>query len=157
VATDRELLILNASNPRRLEKVNKTEILGNFMDVFVLGDHAYLADYEKGLVIVDISKLQKPKVSSVCKTPGYPRGVWVSGNYAYIADFEKGLQVVNITNSATPFLDGSYETSGDARGTFFLGRYAFIADGRSGVRIYESKIREVTTPETNTSDSEKKK
>jgi hypothetical protein len=54
-------------------------------------------------------------------------------------------------------LDGSYETSGDARGTFFLGRYAFIADGRSGVRIYESIIREVTTPETNTSDSEKKK
>jgi len=147
VATDKELLILNASNPRNLKKVNKREIPGNFMDVFVLGDHAYLADYEKGLVIVDISRAQRPVIKSVCKTPGYPRGVWVSGNYAYIADYEKGLQVVNIKNSETPFLAGSYETSGDARGVFFLGKYAFVADGRSGVRVYESKVRELVTPE----------
>jgi hypothetical protein len=55
--------------------------------------------------------------------------------------------VVNIKNSETPFLAGSYETSGDARGVFFLGKYAFVADGRSGVRVYESKVRELVTPE----------
>ena len=142
-ATDQGLLIYNASNPEKLRLINKTRIPGNFMDVFVLGDHAYLADYDKGLVIVDVSKETHPNQVSICKTEGYPRGVYVSGNYAYLADFEKGLQVINIRNSEKPFPAGSYATSGDTRGITFMGKYAFVADGRAGICIYESQLKEV--------------
>ncbi|MBR6460268.1 MAG: hypothetical protein IKS95_00360, partial [Verrucomicrobia bacterium] len=143
VITEKDMQIYSISNPRALKRINKTEITGNFMDVFTLGDHAYLADYDKGLTIVDIHNLKKPTVVSVCKTPGNPRGVWVSGNYAYIADFENGLQLVNIKDSAEPFLAGTYETTGDAHAVYFLGKFAFIGDGRAGMRIYSSDIKDV--------------
>jgi hypothetical protein len=97
--------------------------------VAISGDYAYVADYDYGLQVVDITNPASPTLAGSCDTPGYAQGVAISGDHAYIADCDYGLQVIDITNPASPTLAGSYDTPSYAFGVAIAGDYAYVADG----------------------------
>ena len=116
---------------------------GAAWNVAVCGDYAFVADYEAGLRIINISDLSAPSVVGAYDTPGDARDVAVDGDYAFVADYGSGLQIINITNPASPTLIGTYNTPGYAMAIAVDGDYAFVADYGSGSKSSISTIRPV--------------
>jgi hypothetical protein len=112
--------------------------------VQVVGNYAYVADFNSGLQIIDISNPTNPTRKGSYDTSGYAAGVQVVGNYAYVADSDSGLQIIDISNPTTPTRKGSYDTSGWAFGVQVVGNYAYVADYDSGLQIID--ISNPTTP-----------
>jgi len=73
---------------------------------------AYVADYESGLQIIDISNSDNSFVLGSCNTPDYAFNFSVVGNTAYVADYYGGLQIIDISNPQSPGLIGSCSTPG---------------------------------------------
>ena len=80
---------------------------GWVFQVYISGNHAYIADSHAGLHVVDISNPSSPRLAGSYRTKT-PRSetmdVYISGNYAYIADRNAGLQVVDISIPTSPTL-----------------------------------------------------
>ncbi len=114
---------------------------GHAYGLHVVGDYAYLANYDYGLIIVDVSSPSMPTLAGTYNTPGYAWDVHVSGNYAYVADYLDGLQIIDVSNPSSPVLVGTYDTAGRAYGVFVEGSYAYVADFFDGLKIID-----VSTP-----------
>jgi hypothetical protein len=65
-------------------------------------DLAFVAAYEHGLQIFDISEPDSPALIGSLETPGYAWDVWVNGRFAYIADFDEGLTIVDVSSPSAP-------------------------------------------------------
>ena len=121
--------------PPRVSSVYYEATTGNAMDVYVSGDYAYVADYDSGLAIIDISDPTNPGTPIYENTTGIASSVYVSGNYAYIADELSGLAIIDIsdpTNPGTPIYE---DTSGSASGVYVSGNYAYVADWSFGLAV----------------------
>ena len=70
--------------------------------VQVVGNLAYVADFDSGLQILDISNPAAPTLKGSYNTPGNARGIQVVGNLAYVADQASGLQIIDVSNPAAP-------------------------------------------------------
>ena len=126
------LQIINISNRANPVLAGSYDTPGEAFGVFVLGNYAYVADYEgSGLQIINVSNPANPVLAGSYETPGDAIGVFVLGNYAYVADYFSGLQILNVSNPANPVLAGSYATPGESQGVFVLGNYAYVADQSS--------------------------
>ena len=112
--------------------------------VAVSGDQAYVADYDAGLKVIDISNPGAPTSTGGCGTPGSARGVVVSGDYAYVADTGSGLRVIDISSPGHPSVVGGYDTPGNAVGIAVSGDYAYVADMAFGLQIID--ISNPTSP-----------
>jgi hypothetical protein len=114
-------------------------------DVVVIGQYAYVADWETGLQIVDVSDPAYPRRVGECSINGQARRLVMRDNYAYVAaapiwDGQSnqggGLQVVDISNPANPQLVGEYPyfnppcawCGGSAYDVAVSGNYAYLAE-----------------------------
>ncbi len=114
-------------------------------DVAVSGNYAYIADYDSGLQIIDVSNVTNPKLVSVYSTPDRAKGVAVSDIYAYVADDDLGgLQIIDVSNVSNPIYVGWYNTPGNPYNIALSGIYAYIADGPSGLQIID--VSNVSNP-----------
>jgi len=103
----------------------------------VVGTLAYVADYDSGLRIIDVSNPAAPVHVGYYNTPGYAQGVRVVGTLAYVADGYSGLRIIDVSNPAAPVQRGYYDTPGSAWGVQVIGTLAYVADGSSGLRIID--------------------
>ncbi|UXE59018.1 MAG: hypothetical protein KA717_24060 [Woronichinia naegeliana WA131] len=106
------------------------------MGVQVVGNYAYVADYNSGLQIIDITNPASPTLKGSYYSY-LARDVQIAGNYAYLASDTSGLQIIDITNPASPTFKGSYNTPGVALEVQIVGSLAYIADGDSGLQIID--------------------
>ena len=100
----------------------------------VAGSHAYVADGESGLRVINVADPATPVETGFYDTPGYARGVVVVGNLAYVADYV-GLRVFNVADPAVPIEVGFYDTAGGAEDVALVGRYVHVADSDGGLAI----------------------
>ena len=63
---------------------------------------AFVAAYEQGLRVFDLSYPDSPALVGSLETPGFAWDVWVHGDYAYVADFSEGLTVVDVSSPVDP-------------------------------------------------------
>jgi hypothetical protein len=63
---------------------------------------AFVAAYEHGLQIFDISEPDSPALVGSLVTPGHAWDVWVHDDFAYVADFNVGLTVVDVSSPSDP-------------------------------------------------------
>ncbi len=108
--------------------------------VAVVGSLAYVADFDHGLKILDISTPSAPALLGTYDTPGNALGVAVQGSVAYVAD-GTSLQLINITTPSSPSFLGSIGSAGFAFGVTVSGSLAYVADQTGGLRIID-----VSTP-----------
>jgi hypothetical protein len=76
---------------------------GNALGVAVAGGYAYVADFDGGLRVIDVSTPSTPVEVGFADTPGRAYDVAVSGGYVYLADSDAGLAVFQ---GCTVFGDG---------------------------------------------------
>jgi|GEM_PF-2316394 len=96
-------------------------------------NYAFVAAGYSGLVVIDLSQPEQPRVTGSCNTPGYARGVWVFGNMAYVADEWAGIQVIDISWPDKPVLKKSLPIPDWAYGVSGQGNYLYVAAGYSGL------------------------
>ena len=107
--------------------------------VAVSGNYAYVADWDAGLQVIDVSDPANPQRVGRCDA-WYARGVAVSGNYAYVAGDWAGLHVIDVRNPANPRRVGGYDTPGVAWGVAVSGSYAYVADVDWGLQILRLSV-----------------
>jgi hypothetical protein len=151
-ATSKGLQVLDISSPSSPTLVpNGTyDTQGWAYGVTVVNGRAYVADYENGLQILDVSGTPDPDKSWIrslgsYNTPGQARDVKIVDTldvntlavktFAYVADGESGLQILDVTTSASPFLVGSYNTPGQACNVEIVDGLAYVADREGGLQI----------------------
>ena len=117
---------------------------GDANNVTVSGSFAYVADYSRGLTILDISDPTSPELVSNYITNGYSYSVAISDTFAYMADSQNGLQVFDVSDPASPELVGNCDTNGTAIDVKIDGTLAYVADYAAGLQIID--ISDPTSP-----------
>src|SRR5262245_39181052 len=79
----------------------------------VVGKHAYLAGWHRGLRIVDISNVRDPRELRACRVQGHVGDLVVNGGYAFVAAGDGGLRVLDLAQPASPKEIGFCRTHGD--------------------------------------------
>ncbi|MFN6271418.1 MAG: DUF4347 domain-containing protein [Microcystis sp.] len=123
-------------NPPTPTFISKYDTPGWAFGVEVVGNYAYLADYDSGLQIIDISNPTNPIFKGNYDTDG-AWDVEVVGNYAYLADGSSGLQIINISNPTNPTFIGNYDNFSAVVDVQVVGNYAYLANGNSLLQIID--------------------
>jgi hypothetical protein len=153
--------LTDGQNSALLMYASSIVVSGNYAYCAVSGAKGggYVAGYENGLEIVDVSNPAAPvhKGSIVDSgTPGIPpylnnaQSVFVVGNLAYVASYgSNALEIVDITNPAAPVHKGSIVDGGGTppllnhpQAVFVSGNYAYVASKGSG----SLEVIDVTNP-----------
>lgn len=99
--------VLDPRNPRVVS--GATVEMGDARDVYISRTYAYVAAGNQGLVIVDVTKPEEPRVDQVFDADGHINdatavkvGMTNSSLFAYIADGKNGLKVIQLTDEDTP-------------------------------------------------------
>ncbi len=93
----------------------------------IVGGHAYLADADSGLVVVDVSNPIAPEVIASLPRLAGSQAVAVSGSYAYSAD-AFGLSVADVSDPMRPRYLGHAHTMGSAGGVAVRDTLAYLAE-----------------------------
>jgi hypothetical protein len=139
VVADSGFYIIDVTNPaipvRRSFLAVKTPFSGA-RDVFVAGATAYIADYNSGLVTVDVTDPSNPDsltqwVDGVLECSN----VQVANGYAYLAYEDSGLVILNVSNPASPTLAGRIRIP--ARDVALVGStLSVLCTGDTLLRVY---------------------
>ncbi|MEK6537869.1 MAG: hypothetical protein AABZ46_01890, partial [Nitrospirota bacterium] len=70
--------------------------------VVVEGNHAFLADGENGVEIVDVSDSSRPRLIARYKTREIPKAIAFSKGNIFIAEGNGGLEIADVSNIDTP-------------------------------------------------------
>lgn len=145
VCNNDKLFILEASDVTYPKAVGFFEATGNGegegIHADVVGDHAYLANGEAGLVILDISDRTDPQQVGQSDTDGLALDVFVVGDHAYVVDGENGLVIIDVSNPVLPQQVGHYDTNDVARRIEVRDDLAYVGD-----RFEDLQIIDVSNP-----------
>ncbi len=127
-------------------------------DVSVLGDYAYLATGQTGLVIVDISSPSTPTTLRILDTVKYAESIKVAStpaadgvtDIAFVVEGTEGITTYDVTEPVTAFSFQQGTTAVDGNGLFVElpdepgePYVVYLAENWKGLRIFES---DPTTP-----------
>ncbi|MCH7826676.1 MAG: hypothetical protein IIC75_01670, partial [Bacteroidetes bacterium] len=131
------LKVQNTKNDSNVTLVGRWA--SNTPEVVVRLDYAYVADWENGLHIIDISDPFNPTEIGFFETEANQVvAVAVGGNYAYVVGLlAHGLQIIDISDPSNPTVTGIFNTPHIAFGVAVGGNYAYVADWGDGIRIID--------------------
>ncbi len=107
------------------------------VDLWVSGDHLYVADESAGLTVLSIVVASSPTVVGAVDTPGLAQALAGQGNHVFLGDGESGLAVIDVADPTSPTIVGSIDTPGVAADVAVDGNHAYVADSGSGLQIVE--------------------
>jgi len=128
----RGLHVLNLANGK-LEYVTTYFDGGYYRNLKVKGDRAFIADADRGLVVIDISGNMPRTTWFQSGREAY--GVHVEEDKAYVAAEEAGLEIFDISNPDSPDLLSTLKTSGEAWDVWVHNGFAYVADVDKGVTV----------------------
>jgi hypothetical protein len=154
VGSNPELSMVNIANPANpifMSSLNWAS--GQAEDVKVVGDLAYVADSNIGLVIVDFSNYPTLVIRSSVNLPGNGHGIHLRGNYAWVLG-QDAVAVLNISNPDAPTISNSTAVTGLAVDICFVTTggwpphtYASIATEGGTTHIFSSTDAGILVPE----------
>ncbi|MCK4357380.1 MAG: hypothetical protein KAW92_01305 [Candidatus Cloacimonetes bacterium] len=133
--------------------INSPEVIGSCVtegmpnDVFVYGDHAYVADGAAGLSVIITAG--PPHFETNISTNGDARKVFLKENYdyAFIANgLNGGITIIDISDPLNPISVSNLPINGLSQDVYVLGNYAYLANGENGLEIID--ISDPTNPFT---------
>jgi len=110
--------------------------------IFVQDSYAFVADYNFGLRIYDITPAQPVLFRSLSLT-GNPFAIKLNGPYLYIACESGGMRIIDISNPSTPLEIGHYSPSNPVKDLDISGNYAYLALQNGGIDVVD-----ITNPAT---------
>jgi hypothetical protein len=111
---------------------------GRILDGHVSGYHAFVADGDGKLRVIDLNRVANPqRAGQYAGTGGSARRgeVFGSGPLACVADGANGIRLIDITRPSEPQLIGGYDTPGRAESVVLSGNLAYVADWDGGLQI----------------------
>jgi hypothetical protein len=144
--------VLDISNPARPEPAGEFTPALLPRSVKVVGNHAYITDYD-GVEIIDVSDPSAmTTVGKYDSVSGSPVAIFVTNGKAYTADETNGLHIIDVSDVTAPSFLGKYDTSGYAWEVRGSGNYLYIAHGVSGLQILDksnpAKLKRVGSYDT---------
>lgn len=137
------IVIFDVSNPCSLRYVRDYFDTSGFnKDIFVSNNYAYIASWDYGLKILDITKIDSIKEIGHLDLDKFVTKVNVIDNYAYALDLE-GLSIIDVSNPTSPVLLSYFPTPPGAFGFFIDEDVAYIAAGDS---VYILNISNPSSP-----------
>jgi len=94
--------------------------------LIVDADKVYLAAYDSGLIIIDVSNKNSPSELARYSTNCYAMDVAIAGHFAYVANNNDGLLILDV--SVLPSEVGRYKTEDIADAIDVNGAYAYIGE-----------------------------
>lgn len=145
------LKIVNISDLENIHTEENVCIKGYAIDVFLYENFAYMALYDEGLGIINITDPLNPGNPIYVDTIGTPFKVHVSGGIAFVADYDEGLSIINVSNPLNPGSHVVINTIGSTLSVFVDDGYAYVADGENGLLIIDISniFNEVNAHNTN--------
>ncbi len=129
IAGDDSLRIYNLKDPRNPAFLGGCGLPNEGHGVYVQGSYAYLACWNSGMYIYDVSDPSNPQQVGVWPGGGvYCLEIQVSGNHAYVAT-NAGLYIINVSNAGSPW-EESFFSAPENGGVFVLDsplRFAYLA------------------------------
>ena len=92
----------------------------------IVGNLAFAANLEHGLMVLDMSDPTKPELIGQYDTPGISLGVAMVGSTVFIADGFGGLVLVDARDPADLKLLGQQDSTGYAYGVSVINEFAFL-------------------------------
>jgi hypothetical protein len=99
--------------------------------------YAFLANYNDGLRIYDVSNPANPKRLAHVNDGGTALDATVSGNYVYLANDYDGLRIYDFSDPANPICVGRANDMGYPWGVVVIGNNAYVADNFHGFSIFD--------------------
>ncbi|MCL0106055.1 phosphate ABC transporter substrate-binding protein PstS family protein, partial [Thermodesulfovibrionales bacterium] len=131
-----------AEEPQLPRIIGSVDTPGRAYDVFISGDHAFVADGRGGLQIIDVSNPRSPaivgSVGTTCRV-SRARNVFISGDHAFVAE-GSGLQIIDVSNPRSPAIIGRVDPPAHVRDVFISGDHAFVTTDvgwRGGLQIID--------------------
>lgn len=112
--------------------------------VYVANDHAYVADWDSGLWVIDVSDPAAPTAVGFYDISGEGKvaDVFVAGNHAYVAA-GRGMHIIDVSNPARPVRVGFYATArGASSSVYVINNLAYLA----AVQLHVVDISDPTSP-----------
>ena len=112
VVDEEGIKVLDATDLARPRPVSKIRI-PDCHNIYLARTYAYVAGGQRGLVILDISRPDRPRIDQVYDADGcindlhdVKLGITYVSEFAYLADGKNGMRVVQLTGPDTPGNDG---------------------------------------------------
>ncbi|MHA2073283.1 MAG: LVIVD repeat-containing protein [Candidatus Hodarchaeales archaeon] len=142
VDADRGILTYNISNPSNLLEMDQFLDSYAFAHSMIIdGNYAYLADYEDGLEIIDISDpFDLRKIGQYSSNAGVESGsteVSKSGDLVFLASQNSGLEIINCSDPSNPAKISEYITNHRAIRVHAVGNLLFLSEAHNGFKILE--------------------
>jgi hypothetical protein len=134
LATSRGLQVVDLTRPDGEQLVAVGADLASAWDLELVGNRAYIAHDDLGLVIYDITTPTAPVKLGSYVTANVLE-VRVVGTTAYVAASTTGLHVVDVSNPASPAFVGGVDPPGTATGLDVSGGHAYLASGSAGLHV----------------------
>ncbi len=100
--------VVDGSVPSSMSVVGDFLVLGGPRNVVQVGDFAYIANHEGGLVIMNVTDPTTPSLAAQVAITGWTYDVVIVGNTAFVCEFYSGLYAINITDPTNPSVIGTY-------------------------------------------------
>ena len=104
---------MQVGDPRSPIRRGQVDTPGEAYGVAVSGAYAYVADYDHGLHVVDISDPEAPSIVATVLPGGYAMGVTIDAQLAYVAAYHGGLVIIDIADPLSPEIRGRYDRLAD--------------------------------------------
>ena len=136
-----------------LDEGGSVELAGQWSDmkcraVEVSGNYAYVAAFENGLRIIDVSDPANPREVGYLDTKGCAYKVYVFGGYVYVGDCKypgtPGLRIVDVSDPTNPQEVGSLDLGDCAMDVVVSDGYAYVCDQDEGFKVID--IHDLTSP-----------
>jgi hypothetical protein len=107
-------IYIAAFEPHGFEEIGSYDTPGRAIDLQIIGNYAYIADYDGGLRIINISNPSSPSEVGYFYDNRTMVDVCIQGNYAYVASSSyQGLKIIDISNPSSPYQVGYLESPWD--------------------------------------------
>ena len=130
--------ITDPENPIPGIHVNPS-VWGSREDVVVNEQYLYLCDWNRGLVIYDLSDPEDISEVATYSTPGNLNEISIVDQTAYLSCYTE-LLILDITDPADPILLGRYKTTGNPWSVVVRDNLAYLCD------VYSYQILDVSDP-----------
>ena len=131
------ITIYDTSIPAKIVKIAVIP-MSNIRDIAIQGTTLFCAQENRGVRIVDIANLDKPKEIVLYKTEKEVLGIDVSGDYLYLALEQKitgGVRILNISKLKNILNEGEYATETDVYDVTFKNNKIYASMGPEGLRV----------------------
>ena len=126
--------IVNITNPDSIFFLSEFETYGDKENIKTLGNLAYIADANNGLIVVDLEDIDNPVYVKSFPSPGSTDGLIVEDEYVYISN--QGLRIIDASNPSKLSVIGTFTTQCGTDIIFKKDNLIFLRDVHiGGMRI----------------------